>query len=234
MQNDKSINADIIQKLINKAEKDYQKFSTALIPNINNILGIRLPKLRQIAKEIYKSGEWEEFINQKKCNYMEEIMLQGMIIGLIQKNPDEILEYVKNFIPKIDNWAVCDTFCNSLKFTNKNKEIVWNFIQPYLQSKKEYYIRFGYVMLLSYFIEDKYIDRIINLIDNFKDERYYAKMGAAWALSICYIKFPQKTFQYLKKSNLDNWTFNKSIQKICESLRVDKETKTMLKYLKRR
>lgn len=225
---------DIKLQILEKAEVDYKKFFSSLIPNIDNVLGVRLPVLRKIAKEIHKNAEWEGFIKQTNCQYMEEVMLQGMVIGLVKKSPEEILELVKDFVPKINNWAVCDTFCNSLKFTNKNKKLVWNFIQPYFKSEDEYYIRFGYVMLLSYFIEDEYIDRVLDLIDNFKDERYYARMGAAWALSMCYVKHPQKTLKYLKKSKLDNWTFNKSIQKICESLRVDKDTKNMLKCLKRK
>ena len=89
-------------------------------------------------------------------------------------------------------------------------------------------------MLISYYIDTEFISDVLKLIDEFKDERYYARMAAAWALSICYTKFPEKTFEYLKKSKLDDWTFNKSIQKICESLRVDKSTKNMLKYLKRK
>ena len=225
---------NIKAKLLKKSEKDYKNFSASLIPNINNVLGVRLPTLRKIAKEIYKNNEWEEFVNQQKFEYMEENMLQGMVIGLIKKQPEEILKYVQNFVPKIDNWAVCDSFCNSLKFTNKNKELVWAFLQPYFKSDKEYEIRFGYVMLLSYFIDEFYIDKVLKLIDNFKDERYYSKMSVAWALSICYIKFPEKTHKYLQISHLDPWTFNKSIQKICESFRVEKDIKTMLKSLKRR
>lgn len=225
---------DIKSKILQEAEKDFKKFTASLIPNINNVLGVRLPVLRKISKEIYKSEKWEDFIKQNDCQYMEEIMLQGMVIGLVKKSPEEILELVKDFVPKINNWAVCDTFCAGLKFTNKNKELVWDFIQPYFKSKDEYDIRFAYVMLLSYFIDDEYIDRILNLIDSFKDERYYARMAVAWALSICYVKQPEKTVEYLKTSKLDNWTFNKSIQKICESLRVDKSTKNMLKCLKRK
>lgn len=225
---------DIKAKLLEKAETDYKNFSASLIPNIDNVIGVRLPDLRKIAKEIYKNEDWKDFVNQPKCTFMEEVMLQGMVIGIIRTKPEKILEYVKNFVPKIDNWAVCDSFCNSLKFTNQNKELVWEFIQPYFKSDKEYDLRFGYVMLLSHFIEEKYIDKILDLIDNFKDERYYSKMSVAWALSICYIKFPQKTHEYLKKSHLDNWTFNKSIQKICESYRVEKDVKTMLKYMKRK
>ena len=76
---------DIKAKILEKADPDYKKFSASLIPNINNILGVRLPTLRKIAKEIYKSGEWEEFVNKQQCEFMEEVMLQGMIIGLIKK-----------------------------------------------------------------------------------------------------------------------------------------------------
>lgn len=225
---------NIKQRLLDDSEKDFQQFSAALIPNISNVLGVRLPKLRKIAKEIYKSGEWENFIKQNKFEYMEEVMLQGMVIGLVKEPPEKILEIVKNFIPKINNWSVCDSFCNSLKFTQQNKHLVWEFIQPYFKSTNEYDIRFAYVMLISYYIDTEFISDVLKLIDEFKDERYYARMAAAWALSICYTKFPEKTFEYLKKSKLDDWTFNKSIQKICESLRVDKSTKNMLKYLKRK
>ena len=225
---------DIKQRLINESEKDFQKFSASLIPNINNVLGVRLPKLRKIAKEIYKSGEWENFLNRSDFQYMEETMLKGMVIGLVKQPPDKILELVKNFIPEINNWSVCDCFCSGLKFVKDNRELVWNFIQPYFKSKNEYDIRFAYVILLSYYIDINFIDKDLNLIDKFKDQRYYTKMAVAWALSICYIKFPEKTLKYLKTSKLDNWTYNKSIQKICESLRVDKQTKDMLKYLKRK
>ena len=225
---------DIKQRLINESEKDFQKFSASLIPNINNVLGVRLPKLRKIAKEIYKSGEWEEFLNSSDFQYMEETMLKGMVIGLVKQPPDKILELVKNFIPEINNWSVCDCFCSGLKFVKDNKELVWNFIQPYFKSKNEYDIRFAYVILLSYYIDINFIDKALKIIDGFKDERYYTKMAVAWALSICYIKFPEKTLEYLKISKLDNWTYNKGIQKICESLRVDKSTKTMLKSMKKK
>ncbi len=224
---------NIKQILLQKSEDDFRKFSSALIPNINNVLGVRLPILRKISKEIYNEGYWQTFLEQTDFEYMEEIMLQGMVIGLVKKDPEEILGYIKNFVPKIDNWAVCDSFCTGLKFANKNQDLVWNFLQPYFQSEKEYDIRFGFVMLLGYFINEVYIDRVLLIIDKFKDDRYYAKMAVAWALSICYIKFPKKTLDYLKKSNLDCWTYNKSIQKICESLRVDKKTKDMLKCLRK-
>lgn len=223
---------NIVKRLLKEANKNYKEFSQNIMPDTDNILGVKIPILRKIAKEIYKNYDWKLFLKQN-TTYWEELMLQSMVIGNIKDEPQNILKYVKSFIPKLNGWGVCDNFCSNLKFTKNNKTPVWKFIQPYFKSQKEYEKRFAFVMLLTYFLEDEYIDRCLEHIDNFKDSRYYAKMGTAWALSICYIKYPAKTLEYLKKSKLDNWTFNKSIQKICESLRIDKETKNYLKTLKR-
>ena len=224
---------NIKKQLLEYSDKDFKNFSENIMPDTKEvILGVKIPILRRMAKEIYKKQDWKSFL-KKDTNCFEELILQSVIIGLIKKEPDEILEYVKDFIPKINGWGVCDNFCSNLKFAKQNQEVVRNFIQPFFNSEKEYEKRFAFVMLLTYFTDDKYIDYCLKQIDNFKDDRYYAKMAVAWALSICYIKFPQKVLKYLYKSKLDNWTYNKSIQKICESLRVDKKTKNMLKTLKR-
>ncbi len=219
--------------LRSQAQADYKKFSASLIPNIDNVLGVKLPLLRKLAKEIYNTGDWQNFITTEKEEFMEETMLKGMIIALLKEPTELILKYISDFIPKINNWAVCDTFCAGLKFTNKNKEIVWNFIQPYLKSDKEYEIRFGVVMILNYFVEDKYITDALNILDKIQHEGYYAKMAVAWALSICFIKQEKPTFEYFKNSNLDDWTYNKALQKCRESLRVSKEMKETLQKMKR-
>ena len=222
---------NVRKRLEKEADKKYQKFSASLIPNINNVLGVRLPVLRKLAKELYVSGNYNDFMTSSTI-YMEENMLKGMIIGLLEKPASEVFLYVNDFIFEIDNWSVCDSFCCGLKITSENLDFVWAFLQPYFKSEKEFEIRFAYVMLLNYFLVDEYIDKVFTLIDEFKDERYYSQMAVAWLVSACYVKYPDKTEQYLKKSKLNIWTFNKSIQKICESLKVDKETKERLKLMK--
>ncbi len=224
---------NILKRLEKEADKNYQKFSSSLLPNINNVLGVRLPILRKLAKEILKENNYKKFLNAKSFKYMEEYMLKGMLIGFLKEPVEEIINYIRLFIPQIDNWAVCDSFCNSLKFTKNNLEKIWDFLQPYFESSSEYEIRFAYVMLLNYYLKDEYIDRVLLLVDKFKDNRYYAKMGVAWLVSICYIKYPLKTEEYLKTSKLDNWTYNKSIQKICESLKIAKNIKIQIRKLKR-
>ena len=221
---------DEIKKL---AEEDYQKFSSSLLPGAKNVLGVRLPKLREAAKKIAK-GDWRTYLETCDNYYFEEIMLQGMVIGYAKSDIEEILKYAAAFIPSIDNWSLCDSFCSGLKITKNNKDRVWQFLQPYLFSDEEYHIRFGIVILLNYFIEIEYIERVLAALDKINHEGYYVKMAAAWAVSICYIKLPEKTLEFLQNNNLDDFTYNKALQKITESYRVDKEIKGIIKNMKRK
>ena len=133
----------IRKELKNLADTKYKEFHSSLLPGIDNVLGVRIPQLRTMAKRIAKENDWYLFINATESNYYEETMLQGMIIGLAKINFEEQMNYVKMFIPRIDNWAVCDIFCGELKnFVKKGKGKVWQFIQPYLYSDKEFEKRF--------------------------------------------------------------------------------------------
>jgi len=53
-------------------------------------------------------------------------------------------------------------------------------------------------------------------------------------LSVCFVKYPGKTMKFLRDNNLDDWTYNKALQKIVESYRVDDNTKTIIRAMKRR
>lgn len=224
----------IRQDLLNLQDKKYKEFHSSLCPGTDNIIGIRIPVLRSYAKKFSKQDFSKKYISFNKTVYYEEVMLQGMLIGL-SKNIDikKTLNMVEKFVPKIDNWAVCDVFCAGLKITNKHKEIFWNFLQKYIKSKNEFELRFAIVMMLDYFIDDNYIDKVLNILDKIKHSGYYVKMAIAWAVSVAFVKFQNKAFKYLKNNNLDIWTYNKSLQKIVESLRVSKEIKEKIKKMKK-
>ena len=224
---------NIKKALESLADIQYRDFHSSLVPGVNQILGVRIPILRKMAKQIARE-EWRPFVEMTEVTYYEETMLQGMLIGMAKVEFKEQMEYIRLFIPRINNWAVCDIFCGELKTTvRKNKVDVWKFIQPYLKSSKEFEIRFGTVMLI-HFIDEEYIDRVLISIGSFQHEGYYARMAVAWLLSICFVKFPKKAMEYLKESKLDHWTYNKALQKIIESLRVNKETKDIIRKMKRK
>lgn len=220
------------EQLFDLADVKYQEFSTALIPTINNVIGVRLPELRKLARTIAK-GDWREFLEHAESDYFEEVMLQGMVLGYVKADCAEISKYIAAFVPKIDNWSVCDSFCIGLKFILKNKEQMWEFIAPYVSSEKEFEIRFAVVVMLNFYIEEAYISSVLQLLDQVEHEGYYVKMAVAWALSNCYVKYPEPTMIFLNNNTLDDFTYNKALQKITESNRIDQETKIMIRGLKR-
>lgn len=221
------------ERLLSLADADYQKFHGGLLPGIDNILGVRVPDLRKLAKEIAK-GDWETFLLENDREWYEKDMLQGLVIASAKMDFERRLGLTREFLPRINNWAVCDVFCGSLKETKKHKEETWEFLKPFLASQEEYEIRFGVVMLLSHFVEEAYLHKAFSAFDAITSEAYYVRMAVAWAISVYFVHFPEESMAYLKDNRLDDWTYNKAIQKITESYRVDKETKTILRGMKRK
>lgn len=224
----------IKKKLFELADPKYKEFHGGLCPGTENIIGVRVPVLRKYAQELFKEKDWKQTIEEIDDEYYEEIMLQGMLIGQA-KNEDinTILKYVEKYVPKIDNWAICDVFCAGLKITKKYKKEMWNFIQKYLKSDKEFEIRFAVVMILDYYIDEEYLKEDFKIFDDIKHEGYYVKMAVAWAISVCLIKYYEDTIEYLKTSKIDNWTYNKAIQKAIESYRISDNQKNFLRKLKK-
>lgn len=208
----------------------YKDFHKKLILD-NDLIGIRTPLLKEISKKISKS-DYKQFIKLNNHKYYEERIIHGLIIGYLD-DFKEVLEQLDKFIPFINNWAINDIVCANLKIFKKNKDKGFIAINRYLKSNNEFEIRFGLILLLDFYIDDSYIDKIFFIIDNIKNDNYYVKMGMAWVLSICYIKYPNKTYEYLLNNQLDKFTFNKTISKICDSKRIDKDTKLKLRALRK-
>lgn len=223
--------SDIREQLLTMCNAKYSKFSASLIPGVDNIIGIRLPVLRKIAIEI-ACADWRTYLATADDKYFEERMLQGFVIGYAKCEIAEKLSHTAQFIPKIDNWAVCDCFCWRLK--RAERDAMWDFIQPYFLSQQPYDVRFAVVMALGNFIDEQHLKALLRLLDNIRFDHYYVRMAVAWAVSVCFVKFPEQTMNYLHSCSLDDWTYNKSLQKIVESRRVDLSTKDVIRSMKRR
>lgn len=229
-----NIYEDLRQKLLELADPDYQKFSASLIPNSDNILGVRTPELRKIAKELAR-GDWREYFELNEDMYSEETMLQGMAIGYLKEDFETVLFEVRRFVPKIKNWAVCDSFCVGLRLvTQKNREEMWDFLLECISTDEPYYIRFAVVMIMNCYIDEEHTKEAFGLFDGIRNDDYYVEMAVAWAISMFYVKLPEKTMEYLHSNKLDDFTYNKALQKICESLKPSPEEKAVIKGMKRR
>ena len=225
--------AQLHAALAEAAEAEYAAFSSKLLGGAQKpLLGVRLPALRVLAKEIARSDGWVDYLAAAPRDYFEEIMLRGMIIGAVRISPEERISRIQAFIPEIDSWSICDSFCAGLKFTAKNRETVFSFVRPYCGSKKEFEARFGYVMLLDFFLTEEYIDAVLSLVSSFSHPAYYARMAVAWLLATALAKFPSQAMHCLKTAPLDDFTYRKTIQKALESFRVPPALKQELRELR--
>lgn len=224
----------ITDEIKSMADEQYRQFHRRLIPGVKTeFLGVRVPKLRALAKRIVRE-DWRAFLKEHEdSNIYEVTMLYGMVMAGAKCTFEEKLSYVEKFVPRIDNWAVCDIVSGDLKDIKNHRERMYDFLQPYLNSEKEYELRFAVVVLMQYYMTEEYIDMVLGWYGRIRHEGYYVKMAVAWGLSVSFVKFRDKTLEFLEKCELDNFTYHKAVQKIRESLRVSPEDKEMLKEMKK-
>lgn len=231
-----TVTADNIKEvLIAEIDEKFKDFTSALIPGSRPILGVRIPVLRKIAKEIAK-GDWKTFLKDAPEDTYEEVNVKGFVIGYVKADLEILLPYIAEHIEKINDWSLCDGFCSNLKIVAKHQEEFLEFLLPYAKTDDEFKQRVVAVMLMDYYLDDAHIDQTLAVLDSLKNEKYYCKMAVAWAVATAWAKQREKTFAYMQseKNTLDDWTYNKAIQKMLESYRVSDEDKEMLRKMKRK
>lgn len=214
------------------AEDDYREFIMKFIPSERPFLGVRSPIIRTVVKNL-SDLDRKEVLNSKPIAF-EEVLARGMIIAQLPYT--EMLKYFDSQVELIDDWCSCDTFCAevSKKIKKHREEFLELKIEPLIKSRDEFDVRVGLVILKAAYMDFDYLALIFDRVEGLKlRDEYYIKMGIAWLIAECFIKFPEPTFAYLKVSKLPKWTFNKTISKICDSYRVEPEAKTELKKLRK-
>ena len=220
-----------IDYLFSIQDLKFRNFQSNLGIEKETIIGIKSPMLKDLAKKISKN-DYKNFIKNNKHKYFEETLIHGLIIGHIKDYNEAISEF-NNYIPFITNWALCDAVCANFKQIKNNLDKTYPLIISYLYDDNPWIRRVGIVLLIDYYINDQYIDDIIIEFSKIKLDDYYVKMALAWLISACYIKYPIKIIDFLRFNQIDDWTHNKAIQKIRESLKVSPLEKEKLNYLKR-
>lgn len=223
---------DVRRQLEQYAEPEYRDFSSKLIPGCGDMLGVRLPVLRRMAKEIAR-GDWRSYLAQAGDGCFEEVMLQGMVLGCAKADAAELLGYAGAFLPKITNWSVCDSFCTGFRLAEREPKAVWHWIEPMFASGQTYEARTAVVMALSHFLTPDHLDEVLAKLETVRCGDYYAKMAVAWALSAAFVKDREKTLCALRCKTWDDWTYNKAITKCIESRRVSDADKAMLRAMRR-
>lgn len=226
---------EFIDYLLKLSEDSLKKFNEKIYNDKEKIgLGISLKTLRKISNEILK-GDSYSFINvsKKHSKYIEEVMVQGFVIAKRKESIEEKFKNIDAFVPKISNWAICDSFVPTLKCVKDYRDEYLKYIEKYLNSAEEFYLRFYIVSLLNYYIDDEYIDYVIEKLEKINSDYYYVKMAVAWTLAEAYISYSDKVILVLRGGKLDKFTNNKLISKICDSYRVGKDEKANLKKFRK-
>ena len=221
----------ILEEFKKIKDENYKNFSTKIIPTNQEILGVRLPAIRKIAKNIAKT-DISDFIEEDKGNIYEMIMVEGLVLSYVKSPFIELIPLIENFLEKVDNWAQIDSVIMSFKNID-DKKLLLKTAQKWIKSEKEFVVRAGIILVLSNLVEKEYLDVVFEISNNINHKGYYVFMGNAWLISVCMAKFPNETMEYFKNNKLDIKTQNKAIQKSCESFRVTKANKELIKKLKR-
>ena len=239
--------AELVKRLLAEQDLKYRDFHASLLPNIDkkSIFGVRVPTMRKIAKEFASSAtpvELDKFLDKLPHKYFEENQVHLFVVERI-KDFDECLARIEQFLPYIDNWAVCDG--KSPKALLKDEVRFYAKICEWLKSTKPYTVRFGVNMLMAFFLDDRFDKNQLKLVaaidENLFDDagraecptdRYYVQMVVAWYMATALAKQWDATFPYIKGRKLSPWIHNKTIQKACESYRITDAQKKILRGLK--
>lgn len=221
----------IQKRLFEIQDESYADFQSKLVPTVNRekIIGVRVPDCRKLAKEMKNSDEVGEFLSSLPHEYYDEDILHALLLTQIN-DIDECIKAVDDFLPFIDNWAVCDIL--TPKIFKKHPELVLTKIKEWSNSKETYTCRFGLEMLMSFYLDENFKSEYLEIPARIKSEEYYVNMMIAWFFATALAKQWNDTVKYFQAPVLDKWTHNKAIQKARESYRITPEQKEYLKTLK--
>ena len=222
---------DLLNILMKTKDDKYKSFQAKLVPNISvdTILGIRTPEMKNIAKELFNSNDYESFLNDLPHKYYEENLIHFFVISMI-KDFDECIKKVEEFLPYVNCWPVSDQ--GSPKCFKRNHDKLLPYIKKWIKSKHVYTARFGIRMLMNEYLGDDFKEEYLDMVASVKGEDYYLKMMVAWYFATALAKRYDETVVYFENHKLDKWVHNKAIQKALESYRVTEEHKNYLKSLK--
>ena len=222
---------EITAKLFELQDLEYREFHSNLVPtkDPDAIIGVRVPHLRKLAKELIKEMDVTPFLKELPHQYNEENVLHAFFIEAI-KDYDECLLELNQFLPYVDNWAVCDSM--KPKVFKKHLDELVDEIQGWIESTQTYTIRFGIEMLMNFYLDEKFSAKYLDMVAGVKSEEYYVNMMIAWFFATALAKQWNATIPFIEQKRLGVWTHNKTIQKAKESYRITEDQKKYLADLK--
>lgn len=227
------MNIQINQKLYALAESDYKIFNERIIPTNYEILGIRMPALKKLAKELAAAPDVENYLENAEFTTYEHILLYGLVLSQLKKaSLTTVFRYLDPLIVKFDNWAHVDTIISAFKMFGKYPDEVSAHFMPLKTHEGEFTKRVFVIVLMDYFMNETDVDTTLKHFSEVPQGQYYVDMAIAWAISCGLIKFYENTFPLLEQRVFSKFVHNKAIQKARESYRISPEVKERLNRMK--
>ena len=225
------IRDEIKNELFRLQDQAYRDFQGKLIPTVkpNAMIGVRTPKLRELAKQIVKREDVNEFLCALPHEFFDENQLHAFIISEM-KDFQTCMEKLCAFLPYVDNWATCDQM--SPKVFKKHRKELLTYIKIWLASDETYTVRFAIGMRMEHFLDEDFDILYPEMVACIRSDEYYINMMIAWYFATALAKRYEEVLPYMEEKKLDTWTHNKAIQKAIESSRITPEQKTYLRSLK--
>lgn len=214
---------DKIEKLLLEHEDEaYREFQGGLTKTSYSRIGVRVPVLRKIAKEIVKSDEWEEFLSVRPIVFYEHAMLAGIISATVKEPYEEKIKRLKAFSEDIDDWAVCDITCSSLKC--KDGRLLADMC-GFAVSEDIWLARMGIVVLLGNFAYEEYLDVLRETLNGVTAKDYYIDMALGWL--ICTLESHSKGagIELMKTAKISQTVKKMAASKMRDSYRVSEDIK---------
>ena len=212
-------------------EEEYRAFQCKLMPNIaaENVLGVRTPLVRALAKELKNDPGKDAFLDALPHRYYEENNLHAFLLET-EKDFERCIRRLDAFLPYVDNWATCDSMAPKVLFRHPDELIPK--IRQWLTSGHTYTVRFGIEQLMNGFLDERFFPESLAWVAEKQSDEYYVQMMQAWYFATALAKQWEEAIPFLEKRMLSPFVHQKTIQKARESYRITEEQKTYLKSLK--
>ncbi len=216
----------IVKRLFQLQDPGYREFSRKLTPGAENVIGVRIPQIRALAKEL---GRDAEFLAELPHEYFEEYNLHAIMVSSC-RDYGEAVRLTDALLPYVDNWATCDIL--SPKAFAKNRGLLAADIDRWLVSGETFTVRFALEMMMTHFLDADFDPAWLEKAAAVECSEYYVSMMVAWYFATALAKQWDAALPYLERHRLDGATHRRTIQKAVESFRIPDGRKEYLKTLR--
>ena len=172
-----------------------------------------------------KKSDFSTFLTYPN-EFFEIVYLKGRLLASEKTNVEEKHKKLTSYLSLADSWAFTDSILKNVKIKESEYPVWFSYSESLVSRNEEFFVRFGIIVLLNYFLKEEWIESVFSLLSTVKTGAYYVDMAIAWLCATALIRHKERTLRFLRESkNLNKFIVQKSFQKARESFRISPEDK---------